>query len=520
VSYHRVHQTVIGTLDDETAEMRLRRSEARYRGIVEDQTDFIVRYRPDGVRTFVNRPYAEFFGGTPDDYVGKSFFPLVKPEHRAAVEEKVRKLASGEAAVLVDEHLSTRHDGVFCWTLWVDRAILDEDGKVVEIQAVGRDITDRKEAERRRLLLEQRLGQAQKMEALGTLAGGLAHDFNNSLTGILALADLIRSSAHDPRQVAEYAESIRQTAERASELTRSLLQLNRRAPSRLARCSIQDIVHTAARLLRASVPRRIELDVDAPELAPVLADAGQLTQAIINLGLNARDAILDRGHIRIAAGSERENGDALVVIRVTDDGVGISESVRARLFEPFFTTKAEGRGTGLGLAMVYACARAHGGRVEVASEVGRGTTLELRLPLAPSPRESSALLSGLEGHERILLVDDEPLVVLRCRQVLESHGYEVLTAGSGEEAVAAFGSRIEEIDAVVVDLVMSPGNGRELEEAFHARRPSLPIVLMTGGLVGERSGDFAGMLEKPFSSDELLASLRAVLDGGGRIARS
>src|SRR6185436_13601634 len=131
--------------------------------------------------------------------------------------------------------------------------------------------------------------------------------------------------------------------------------------------------------------------------------AGQLTQAIINLGLNARDAIPDRGLIRLASASERENGEELVVIRVTDDGVGISEATRARLFEPFFTTKAEGRGTGLGLAMVYACARAHGGRVEVASEVGRGATFELRLPLAKSPPEGAVLVSGLEGHERILL---------------------------------------------------------------------------------------------------------------------
>jgi PAS domain S-box-containing protein len=511
--------TLVRSVPKETAAMRLRRSEARYQAIVEDQTDFIVRYRPDGVRTFVNRPYADFFGGVPADYVGKSFLPLVSLEHRAGVEEKVRRLASGEAAVLVDEHLSTRHDGVLCWTHWVDRGILDEDGNVVEIQAVGRDITDRKEAERRRLLFEQRLAQAQKMEALGALAGGLAHDFNNSLTGILALSDLIRSSTHDGRLVLEHAESIRQTAERASELTRSLLQLNRRAPGRLARCSIRDIVEAAARLLRASVPRRIELRVDAPEQPPVFADGGQLTQAIINLGLNARDAIPGQGTIRLAAASERENGEDLVVISVADDGVGISESVRARLFEPFFTTKAEGRGTGLGLAMVYACARAHGGRVEVASEIGRGTTLELRLPLAASPPEAGALLSGLDGHESILLVDDEPLVVLRCRQVLELHGYAVLTACSGDQAMALFGSRVGEIDAVVTDLVMSPGNGRELEQSLHAQRPSLPIILMTGGLVDEGSGDFAGMLEKPFSSEELLSSVRTILDRGERRRR-
>lgn len=353
-----------------SVESALRRSEARYRAIVEDQTDFIVRYRPDGVRTFVNDAYVAFFGGTPEDFIGHSFLSLIADEHLPAVVDKIRRLVEREADVLVDEHLSLRHDGVQCWTHWIDRAIFDDDGTLIELQAVGRDITDIKQA-------EQRLARAQKLEALGTLAGGLAHDFNNTLSGILGLAELIATSLDDRRTIVELAHDIVAATERASELTRSLLQLSRRAPTRLVDCDMRELVESAARLLRASIPRRIELELELDELPSMPADAGQLTQALINLGINARDAISEAGMIKIAARIERRE----LVLSVTDDGAGIPEHVRAHLFEPFFTTKPDGQGTGLGLAMVYACARAHGGRVEVDSELGLGTRFEIYLPI-------------------------------------------------------------------------------------------------------------------------------------------
>jgi len=371
------------------AEHDLQRSEARYRAIVEDQVDFIVRYRPDGVRTFVNEAYAAFFGGRSEDFVGQSFLPLIAPEHRPAVEEKIRRLTTREADVLADEHLSTRHDGAQRWTHWVDRAIFDQHGNLIELQAVGRDITEHKEAEQQRLLLEQRLAQAQKMEALGALAGGLAHDFNNTLTGILGYSDQIRREVADSDGIARYAEGIREAAERACELVHNLLHLSRRPPRRVGECDVREIVGSASRLLRATLPRRIELAVEAAEIPPVEADAGQLTQALINLGLNAQDAIPGRGTIAITAAVEREGDQELVVLRVRDDGAGMPDEVRLRIFEPFFTTKPEGKGSGLGLAMVYACAQSHGGRVEVASRLGEGTTIELRLPLVPCPPQST-----------------------------------------------------------------------------------------------------------------------------------
>lgn len=364
------------------SEHELRRSEARYRAIVEDHTDFIVRYRADGVRTFVNDAYAEFFGGRPDEFVGTSFLDLIADEHRPEVEEKIRQLCDREIEVLPDEHLSRRHDGELRWTHWLDRAIFDAGGNLVELQAVGRDITERKEAEERRLRFERRMAQAQKMEALGALAGGLAHDFNNTLTGIGAYAELLRSHAGNVERVNRYADCLLEAAGQASGLVQNLLQLSRRSPRKAEPCSPAKILDSAHRLLRGVIPRQIELVVEAEDLPDISADSAQLTQAVINLGLNARDAMPNGGTLQISA---LRDGDEAIRIRVRDDGEGIADDVRERIFEPFFTTKPEGSGTGLGLAMVYACAQAHGGRVDVDSEIGCGTTVEMSLPLRAAP---------------------------------------------------------------------------------------------------------------------------------------
>ncbi|HLT36258.1 MAG TPA: ATP-binding protein, partial [Enhygromyxa sp.] len=502
--------TLLAAVEPSEAEQALRRSEDRYRAIVEDQTDFIVRYRPDGVRTFVNYAYARFFGGRPEDFIGKSFLPLVAPEHMPAVLAKLERLRAREAEVLPDEHLSIRHDGVACWTHWIDRAIFDERGNFVEFQAVGRDITERKNA-------EQQLARAEKMEALATMAGGLAHDFNNTLSCILGLAELIVYRPEDRRAVLEHAEGILEATERASELTRSLLRLRRGPPSPLGRCDLREVVEAAARLLRVTLPDRISLTVEVGELPPLRADGGQLTQALINLGLNARDAIAGRGTIRMLAELDTRGAEQIVILRVSDDGSGIPEQVRARLFEPFFTTKPEGQGTGLGLAMVYACARAHRGRVEVDSELGRGTTFEMRLPLvrdatatAPAPAPAQPRGRG----ELILLVDDDEMALLHGRMILERGGYAVVTASSKDEALERFAARDGGIAAVITDLVMPSGGGRELEQALHGLRPELPVVLMTGGLAEHGRGEFAAVLEKPVASEELLRCLAEVLGRG------
>lgn len=387
-------------------EIEIRHSAARYQAILEDQTDFIVRYRPDGVRTYVNRAYAEYFGGTPEELVGASFLPFIAPDHRLAVEDKVRRLVEREMDVASDEHLSYRSDGVLCWTNWVDRAIFDSHGNLVELQAVGRDVTERKEAEQRRLELERSLAHAHKMEAIGALAGGLAHDFNNTLTSIQGYASLIAADLTDASRVGEYARCLMEATARAAELTAKLLRLGRRAPRAVADFDVRSTVDTAVRLLRGALPDRIELRTEVPALPELRGDADELTQAIVNLGLNSRDAIAERGVIEIdARGVAEDVGDQVaedagdqvaedardhVVVRVRDDGCGIPEHLLSRVFEPFFTTKATGEGSGLGLAMVYSCAKAFGGRVEIASEPGRGTTVELHLPCRPGAAADSA----------------------------------------------------------------------------------------------------------------------------------
>lgn len=500
--------TLLGTVDDEEhARWEDQRGEARYRAIVQDQVDFIVRYRPDGVRTFVNDAYAEFFGGAPEDFVGTSFMNLIVPEHREPVREKIRRLVEREAEVLSEEHLSVRSDGEERWTHWIDRAIFDVEGNLVELQSVGRDVTEMHEAEQREREVERRLAQARKLEAIGTLAAGLAHDFNNTLTGILAFADGIRRGAEDAALVDECVRGIEDATEQAAELTRSLLELGRRSPRKLEDCDLGRVVDSARRLLSGVLPREVAVRSHLEETPVLRADSGQLIQALVNLGLNARDAIEGPGTIEIRAGVAADE----VVLSVVDDGRGMADEVRERIFEPFFTTKGPGEGSGLGLAMVYACATAHGGSVEVESAPGEGATFRVRFPLVRSGTGRAAEGRATGGTETLLLVDDEPMVLLLARQILEEAGYRVCTAVSaGEARVAPDG-----IDLVVTDHLLGSETGLDVVREWRERRPDLPAVLMTGGLPGRVDPEFDAVVEKPFSAEELLGTVRATLDRRG-----
>lgn len=381
-----------------------RQGAARYQAILEDQTDFIVRYRPDGVRTYVNRAYADFFGGTREELVGKSFLPLVAPQHRPDVEEKIRRLVEREDEALAEEHLSYRHDGTLCWTHWIDRAIFDPGGNLVELQAVGRDITEIKRADERRLEAERQLARARKVEALGALAGGLAHDFNNTLTSMQGYIALIEADPDDASLVREYVELLGDAVQSAAHLTRKLLRLGHREPDGDAEFEVRSVIEGAVRLLRGVVPPRINVSVSVPELPRLSGDANEVTQAIVNLGLNSKDAIASVGLIDISARRVSERGHEWVVITVRDDGRGIPSEAQPRIFEPLFTTKGAGEGHGLGLAMVDICAINHGGRVEVASVVGQGTRVELYLPCGACV--SNAVGAGELSHSNPLVWED------------------------------------------------------------------------------------------------------------------
>ena len=383
-------------------------------------------------------------------------------------------------------------------------------------------------AERKRL--EHQLLQSQKLESIGRLAGGVAHEINNMMTGVLGFAELAETAAHDRPDILADLQQIRQAGERAALVTRQLLVFARRQQAQRSAILFSDVIADLERFLHRLGGDQINLTIElADDLAPVSADRAQLDQLIINLMMNARDAMPAGGRVTIRAANvalavvkqvgstELLPGD-YVRIEVADHGVGMSADVKARLFEPFFTTKEVNRGTGLGLAVCYGIATQHGGAIGVESEPGKGSRFEVWLPAgvveAPVARETDATP---RGSEVVLVVEDEPAVRLVAVRILANLGYQVLEAPNGAAALEEFGHRLSDFDLVVTDVLMPKLGGIELARALRARRPDLPIVFMSGfaGRDSAWAGDDAllgPMLAKPFTRSALADMVRRRLD--------
>jgi len=387
-------------------------------------------------------------------------------------------------------------------------------------------IQQREQAEQALRERETQLRQAQKMEAIGQLAGGIAHDFNNIMMAILGYADLLQQQvSSDEAAVADVFE-IRRAAERASTLTAQLLAFSRRQVLRPVKLDINRIVRSSQRMLERLVVAEVELALDlAPNLATVEADAGQLEQVIVNLVLNARDAMANGGCITLQTSNvipSSESEDCPTVrLTVTDTGEGMTSYVRQRLFEPFFTTKGD-RGTGLGLAMVYGIVKQSGGNIHVESTPGEGSEFRIELPAVDAepaiessapPRSARRLPVG--GHETILLVEDEPMLRRLLTVCLEQAGYCVLSAGSAAEALRLVEPLREPPHLVISDVVLGAERGTELVQRLSILRPGVKVLLMSG-YVSAADGELPAevpFLAKPFETVELLDRVRVVLDG-------
>jgi two-component system cell cycle sensor histidine kinase/response regulator CckA len=380
---------------------------------------------------------------------------------------------------------------------------------------------------------KDRLVQAQKIEAIGQLAGGVAHDFNNLLTVIAGSSELLLStvSASDPGR--RHVDVIRQTATRAAALTRQLLAFSRRQLLQPRLLNVGDVIVNIEQMLRRLLGEDIELHVRCdPGTGHVWADPSQLDQVVLNLAVNARDAMPDGGRLIIETSNAELDDDFVrahtgarpgryVRLRVTDTGVGMDATVRAHLFEPFFTTKGVGRGTGLGLATVYGIVKQSGGFIWVDSAPGRGARFTIDLPWvdAPTVAIAGAGLSARlpKGTETILVVEDEKAVRRLGSEVLASRGYTVLEASHGEEALRVVAEHVGPIDLMVTDVVMPRMNGRELVDRLIPIRPGMKVVYMSGhtdDAVVARGVETAGLtfLHKPFTLDVLARTVRAVLD--------
>jgi PAS domain S-box-containing protein len=493
-----------------------RRTEHRYRAVLASAPDATLGVDSAGRIELLNAQAEKLFGWTAAELLGEQIEVLV-PEidrqqhvkHRAGYVADPLSRPMGAGLQLS----ARRKDGTTFPAEISLSAVREGPGSLLVLASI-RDVTERIElaAERQRAALVAQRERSHRLESLGQLAGGIAHDFNNLLGVILNYTALLTRRAPDPMTAGDLGE-IRAAAERGAALTRQLLTFARRDVAKPAPVDVNDVVASVTGMLERTLGEGIELHLQlAPAELIAVVDRQQLEQIIMNLAINSRDAMPDGGQITIA--TERLDHEPGIALRVTDTGLGMPPEAVARAFEPFFTTKPHGKGTGLGLATVYGIVRQNDGEVRIDSEPGVGTTVSIGLRATDDagPRRDPPKDDPLGGNERILLVEDEKALRIATARILAGHGYEVIAASDGVEALEFFEEE-PDIDVVVTDIAMPRMRGDELARLITARRPGARVIMMTGYDSGD--GSTAGrLLAKPVGEEELLRAIREVVDGG------
>ncbi len=485
---------------------------------------FLYRHGVDGVMTYVSSSILQVLGYSPKEFC--AHFSTFFTDHPINLEvEKHTELSISGIQQPAYESQVFHKNGSERWLEIAEVSVRDENGRVVAVEGVAHDITERKH-------LEVQFRQAQKMEAVGQLAGGVAHDFNNLLHVILGYGELvIESSDPDNQHYHGVAEMIK-AGERAKTLVRQLLAFSRRQVLELEDLDLREVIRDLSSMITRVIGEHIALDIlSKPGPMTVRADKGQIEQILMNLCVNARDAMPQGGKITIEI-AYRELDEQycradtwvepgrFVAFSISDTGCGMDEETKKRVFEPFFTTKEVGKGTGLGVSTAYGIVRQHKGTIDVSSEVGKGTTFSVNLPLVEPTSSHPALVEDESfpgGIETILLAEDDEAVRDVCRQMLEAAGYTVLIAENGEQAKELFDEHSNEIDIAVLDVVMPKTGGREVFDYIRVRRDTLPVIFASGYSADAIHTGFIlneGMtlIQKPYNRHELLRRIRDMLD--------
>jgi PAS domain S-box-containing protein len=513
------------------SEAALRESEERYRELFDNANDLMFTHDLSRNFTSINKAAEIATGYTLDEALKMNVDSIIAPEHAEITRQMFSSKITGGGHTRYELEIVCKNGSRV--PVEIVSRIIYRDGKPVGVQGIARDITDRKRAEEEKEKLQSQLQQAMKMEAVGRLAGGVAHDFNNLLTAIIGNVSLalMKLSPSDPS--AGMLVEVKKASERAARLTQQLLAFSRKQIIQPKVLDINDLIAGLMTMLASLIGENIELrTIPGVGLGLVKVDPGQIEQILMNLAVNARDAMPNGGKLLIEtvnvdldAGYCARHPDSspgrFVMLAVTDTGHGMSEEVRKQIFEPFFTTKPKGSGTGLGLSTIYGAVRQSGGSIEVSSEEGSGTTFRIYLPRVegevPKPERDNGPMDLPEGSETVLLVEDEDIVRGLCIKLLERLGYNVIEASNGDEAIEKAKEHGGRIDLLMTDVVMPGMNGRELAEYLVLLHPATKVLFTSGytddaivhhGVLDEG----VAFIGKPYSLSDLAKKIRVVLD--------
>ena len=512
----------------------LQDSRKRYQAIVGDIPAMICRFLPDGTLTFLNTEYARYFQGDRQKMVGQNFFQHLPRDERKAVKLSFSSLSLDNPIITYTQQLQAQ-DGQTCWQQWTGRALFNEDGEVTEYQALGRDISDDIHAQQEKAELEKQLQTSKKMEAIGTLAGGIAHDFNNILGGIIGYTELTQDEIPPDSRTHHYLQQILAACHRAKELIIQILIFSRQDPTDRQPLQLESIVEETLKLLKATLADNIRIHYQSSVFTgTILANPTQIHQTLMNLYTNAVHAMHDGGGVlnvdlREVDITEDERvlfadlqTGSYTKLSIGDTGPGMEPEMVQRIFDPYFSTKTPYKGTGLGLSICLGIVENHGGSIRVESTPGKGSTFTLMFPNMPEAHGAGneavqAELQSVQGHERILFVDDEAFLVDIGQDMLSKLGYDVITAGNGLEALELFRSQAQQFDLVITDQTMPKMTGAELTTRLLEVRKDIPIILCTGfsESITEEQAKSLGIREfilKPIARQEMAQAIRNVLD--------
>lgn len=506
-------------------------SDERYRLLVETMNDGLGMQDRDGFFTFVNNKLCEMTGYSRDEVIGRSMTDILDEDNKKIYEKHTDKALSENSRPYELELL--RRGGETLSVLVSPQVTRSSDGNVNGLFSVITDISERKEADKRKKEMESQLQQAQRMESIGTLAGGISHDFNNSLQAILGYTQMILMDTEKSDSRYSRLLQIEKAAQRAIDLTQQLLAFSRKVESRLKPVDLNQEIKHVEKILQRTIPKMIDIKLDLEKNLNIInADPTQIEQILMNLAVNARDAMGDQGTIKIETKNitlDKEYcknnlgvipGDYVLLV-LSDTGHGMEQEIVDKIFEPFFTTKELGKGTGLGLSMVYGLIKKHHGHITCHSKPEQGSSFEILIPAmtGSAPGRANEQEKDLlpKGDELILIIDDDPLILNLAEEILVRFGYKVLTAINGEIGINTYLDKKENISLIILDLMMPGMGGKRCLEEILRINPNMKVVVASGY---SEDGHISSAVEsgarcaikKPFNVKGLLSVVREVLD--------